>query len=173
MVSDSLFYQESKTNRLSVREDSVEIRSNISWTSSLRSIFKNKYGYDVRMYLPSSCLRTTMSISKAPHLELSNVFWTPDRGIGYLNDFRRALTEGYRQYLQALRKWVNTHLHLQTSYQGSYDLPMDMEFNVPEVNAPECESLQFQNNVDGYRQFVGPADLAGKRVITNELGGQF
>lgn len=114
-----------------------------------------------------------MSISKAPHLELSNVFWTPDRGIGYLNDFRRALTEGYRQYLQALRKWVNTNLHLQTSYQGSYDLPMDMEFNVPEVNAPECESLQFQNNVDGYRQFVGPADLAGKRVISNELGGQF
>lgn len=98
---------------------------------------------------------------------------TPDQGIGYLNDFRGALTEGYRQYLEALRKWANTHLNLQTSYQVSYNLPMDMESNNPEVNAPECESLQFQNNVDGYRQFVGPADLAGKSVISNEMGGQF
>lgn len=98
---------------------------------------------------------------------------TPDQGIGYLNDFRGALTEGYRQYLEALRKWANTRLNLQTSYQVSYNLPMDMESNIPEVNAPECESLQFQNNVDGYRQFVSPVDLAGKRVISNEMGGQF
>jgi hypothetical protein len=37
-------------------------------------------------------------------------------------------------------------------------------------NAPECESLQFQNSIDGYRQFTGPANLAGKRVISNEMG---
>jgi hypothetical protein len=38
------------------------------------------------------------------------------------------------------------------------------------VNAPECEALGFNNLVDGYRQYVGPANLAGKRIISSELG---
>lgn len=47
---------------------------------------------------------------------------------------------------------------------------MDMEANIPFVNAPECESLGFANSVDAYRQFSGPAVLAGKRVVSNEMG---
>ena len=38
------------------------------------------------------------------------------------------------------------------------------------VDAPECEALGFNNLIDGYRQYVGPANLAGKRVISSELG---
>jgi hypothetical protein len=49
---------------------------------------------------------------------------------------------------------------------------MDMLANVPAVNAPECESLGFNHVVDAYRQFAGPANLAGKRVISSELGAQ-
>jgi hypothetical protein len=95
---------------------------------------------------------------------------TPDQGLGYLNDFRGALVEGYRDYLEGLTNWVNKELNLQMSAQVSYNLPMDMEANIPFVNAPECESLQFESNIDGYRQFAGPANLAGKRVISNEMG---
>jgi hypothetical protein len=95
---------------------------------------------------------------------------TPGHGLGYVNDFRGALVEGYRHYLQELTSWVTSKLNLQMSAQVSYNLPMDMEANVPFVNAPECESLQFADNVDGYRQFSGPANLAGKRVISNEMG---
>ncbi len=36
------------------------------------------------------------------------------------------------------------------------------------VNAPEAESLAFFNNIDGYRQYTGPANIAGKRVISTE-----
>lgn len=50
---------------------------------------------------------------------------------------------------------------------------MDMLANVPYVNAPECETLAFFANVDGYRQFAGPANLAGKRIISTESGAQF
>ncbi|KAI7973218.1 hypothetical protein EIK77_004495 [Talaromyces pinophilus] len=42
--------------------------------------------------------------------------------------------------------------------------------DIPLVDAPECESLGFADNVDLYRQFSGPAHLAGKTVISNEMG---
>lgn len=47
---------------------------------------------------------------------------------------------------------------------------MDMLANIPLVNAPECETLAFSHNIDGYRQFAGPANLAGKRIISSECG---
>lgn len=59
---------------------------------------------------------------------------------------------------------------IQFSSQVSYNLLMDMLSSVPHVNAPEDETLGFSNNLDAYRQFSGPANLAGKRVISNEGG---
>lgn len=47
---------------------------------------------------------------------------------------------------------------------------MDMQAAIPVVDAPETESLSFKDNIDAYRGFVGPANLAGKRVISNEMG---
>lgn len=47
---------------------------------------------------------------------------------------------------------------------------MDMLASIPLVNAPECETLGFGHNIDAYRQFAGPANLAGKRVISSETG---
>lgn len=49
---------------------------------------------------------------------------------------------------------------------------VDMLANVPFVDVPECESLGFDHVIDAYRQFSGPANLAGKRVISSELGAQ-
>ena len=63
-------------------------------------------------------------------------------------------------------------LKSQFSAQVVYNLPMDMLANIPDVNAPECESLGFSHVIDAYRQFSGPANLAGKRVISSELGAQ-
>lgn len=42
--------------------------------------------------------------------------------------------------------------------------------NIPVVDAPECESLDFSDLIDGYRQYAGPANLAGKRVVSSECG---
>jgi len=68
--------------------------------------------------------------------------------------------------------WTTKALQSQYSAQVVYNLPMDMLANVPHVNAPECESLGFGHLIDGYRQYAGPANLAGKRIISSELGAQ-
>lgn len=90
---------------------------------------------------------------------------TSDLGQSYVNDYREALSIGYREYLQALTTWMTSRLDLEMSSQVLYNLPGDMEAAVPLVNAPECESLGFKDSVDAYRQFSGPAVLPGKRVF--------
>ncbi|GKZ63273.1 hypothetical protein AnigIFM49718_011343 [Aspergillus niger] len=98
------------------------------------------------------------------------VLETSEEGVRYVNDFREAAMERYSQYLQRLKERATTDLNLQMSAQPAYNLPMDMESTVPVVNAPKCESLGVMDNVDGYRQFSGPAVLAGKRIVSNEMG---
>ncbi|KAL4894986.1 hypothetical protein BDV59DRAFT_200244 [Aspergillus ambiguus] len=151
-------------------EDSMEITSNISWTPSLPDIFLKKYGYSVKPYLPLIMYNNNnINIQSGAPGTMRCILDTPDQGSGYVNDFRGALLEGYRAYIDAYRKWAN-EMSLQTSFQVSYNMPLDALANVPFVDAPECESLQFSDNVDGYRQFSGPAILTGKRVISNEMG---
>lgn len=72
-------------------------------------------------------------------------------------------------YLNTLPEWSNG-LGVQFSSQVEYNLPMDMLANIPLVNGPECETLGFNHSIDGYRQFSGPANLAGKRIISSEAG---
>ena len=42
--------------------------------------------------------------------------------------------------------------------------------NVPIVDAPETESLDFSDLIDGYRQYSGPANLARRRIVSSECG---
>lgn len=86
-----------------------------------------------------------------------------------MNDFRATLVAGYQEYIETLTAWLH-QLGVQLSVQPAYGLPMDMQAAIPFVDAPECESLTFLDLIDSYRQFVGPANLAEKRVISNELG---
>jgi hypothetical protein len=143
----------------------------MSWTPSLPELFVAKHGYDLTTFLPLVMFGNNNMIQTSPGL-IECVLDTPDHGEGFVNDYRDTLVLGYRQYLETLTAWTNSELGIQMSAQVSYNLPMDMEANVPFVNAPECESLQFGNNVDGYRQFVGPSALAGKRVVSNEMGAE-
>lgn len=94
---------------------------------------------------------------------------TEDQGVQYVNDFRATLVAGYQEYIETLTAWLH-QLGIQLSVQPAYGLPMDMQASIPFVDAPECESLTFLDLIDSYRQFVGPANLAKKQVISNELG---
>lgn len=42
--------------------------------------------------------------------------------------------------------------------------------NIPRVNAPETETLTFNDNIDAYRYYAGPAGLAGDPVVSSEAG---
>ncbi|KAF3389216.1 hypothetical protein F1880_004296 [Penicillium rolfsii] len=156
-------------------EDSIELKSNTSWTPGLLENFEKKLGYSLKPYLPVVNFGTlwpdnNINIQKLQPGPVQSILNTPDLGAGYINDFRSVLEDGYREYLQTLTDWAHNELHIEFSAQVSYNLPMDMEVNIPVVDVPECESLQFGDNIDGYRQFSGPALLAGRKVISNEMG---
>lgn len=152
-------------------EDSVEISSNVSWSKSLAARFHRVNGYRIEPFLP---LLTFEQNNLATQPESPGPFQcfldSPDQGAGYVNDFHAALVDGYREYLESLTNWTNTALKTQFSAQTAYNLPLDMLATVPSVDAPECESLAFADTIDFYRQFSGPANLAGRRVISNEMG---
>ncbi|KAF4443320.1 hypothetical protein FALBO_17268 [Fusarium albosuccineum] len=66
--------------------------------------------------------------------------------------------------------WVHEELGVELSVQPAYGSAMDTLATVPLVDAPECESLTFEDSIDSYRSFAGPARLTGKRVVSNEMG---
>lgn len=151
-------------------EDSLEIKSNISWTPSLPEKFEKMHGYSLAKYLPL-VMYGNNNPGEQPSYPgaMKCVLGSEDGGAGFVNDFRETLAQGYGEYLSALTKWLEG-LGLQYSAQVSYNFPLDMETNIDRVNAPECESLAFNNNIDGYRQFSGAANVAQKSVISNEMG---
>lgn len=152
-------------------EDSIEVIANTTWSPSLPERFEKRFGYSLLPYLPLLAWghnNIAMQVKDPGHIKV--VLDTGHAGAGYINDFRVILTEGYGDYLQTLRNWANDRLGLQFSTQPSYGFPQDMAVSVPIPDAPECESLSFHDSIDAYRQFAGPAQLAGKNIISNEVG---
>ena len=79
------------------------------------------------------------------------------------------MTSLNRDYLDGLTAFAQS-LGIQSSAQVGYNFQLDMLANIPRVNAPETETLGFNHNIDSYRYFVGPAGLAGKRIVSSEAG---
>jgi hypothetical protein len=174
-------------------EDSMEFGNSILvwWTPGLIDAFEKARGYSIRKYLPLIYYPNAQSDAPlaSPHWYLTD---EGDAGQAHVDDYRQTvsaehhpskclvrqltatsqLTELNKIYLETLTNWTKESLDSQYSAQVVYNLPMDMLANVPAVNAPECESLGFNHVIDAYRQFAGPANLAGKRVISSELGAQ-
>ena len=86
------------------------------------------------------------------------------------------MTDLNKQYLEGLTDFAAS-LGLGSNTQVGYNLPIDMLSAIPSVSAPETESLGFDAldgaGIDGYLQFSGPADLAGKKIISLEAGSVF
>ncbi|KAK4555453.1 hypothetical protein LTR86_007205 [Recurvomyces mirabilis] len=156
-----------------VWEDSQEFGAGtlIWWTPNLLRSFAAQRGYDLTKYLP--LIYRVNNEAPAP-LASPDHYYTDesDQGQRYINDYWQTLTDLNQIYLDAFTNWSTSSLQCQYSAQVVYNLPMDMLANVPHVNAPECESLGFNHLIDGYRQYSGPTNLAGKRVISSELGAQ-
>lgn len=133
-------------------------------------MFKAQHGYDIEKFLPLLMWGNNNIILQlnAPG-QVRAVLNTPDGGQGYINDFRKTLSHGYSEYLNTLSAWAH-ELGVGLSAQPSYNMPMNVADSIPLVDLPETESLQFADNIDGYRQFTGIAALAGKNVISNEMG---
>ncbi|KAL1595935.1 hypothetical protein SLS60_009625 [Paraconiothyrium brasiliense] len=149
-------------------EDSVEIQANVYWTQNLSSIFQDQHRYSINKWLPILFHRNGKYKQSNPGVWY--VTDEPDYGNAHIADYRATLASQYQIYESAVKKWLNEYLGLQFSAQLSYNLPMDMLANIPTVDAPETESLDFSDLIDGYRQYSGPANLARRRVISSECG---
>lgn len=149
-------------------EDSIEIASTVYWTRNLSTNFLQDHGYDISKWLPILFHRNGKSSNPNP-----SVWWVtdePDRGNNHIADYRSTLAGLYCEYLTSLNDWARDYLGLGFSAQISYNLPMDMLANIPFVSTPETESLDFSDLIDGYRQYSGPAYLAGHKIVSSECG---
>ncbi|KAI9150559.1 putative beta-glucuronidase [Paramyrothecium foliicola] len=139
-------------------EDSIEIRQKARWTKGFLERFKDDHKYELQRFLPVAALGYNTDQ------------W--DEGERYRMDYRSSVANAYGEFLQEWTRWANERLNVQYSHQVSYGMWMDMLQNIPKVNAPETESLIYESIVDKYRQYTGPANLAGKRIISIELGAE-
>ncbi|KAL1865931.1 hypothetical protein VTK73DRAFT_4993 [Phialemonium thermophilum] len=149
-------------------EDSVEIQSNIYWTKDFLDIFQKEHGYSIARWLPLLFHRNGNGRNSA-----YPVWWItdePDNGTSHIADYRTTLGKQYDDYISTLNAWVKSRLGLHFSAQVAYQLPMDMMPNIPSVDIPECETLDFEDLIDGYRLYSGPATLGNRNIISSECG---
>ncbi|KAJ0426813.1 hypothetical protein BJY00DRAFT_306805 [Aspergillus carlsbadensis] len=152
-------------------EDSLEVASNISWSQSIPGRFKCKFGISINPFLPLFAFKQNNAILQpASPGKFECTLDNREEMERRLNQFHQVLGEGYAEYLDALRRWLRERLGKDLSVQPAYNFPVDMLAAIPHVDIPECESFGFQDNIDLYRRFVGPAQLTGKRIISNEMG---
>ncbi|KAK2762365.1 secreted protein [Colletotrichum kahawae] len=153
-----------------VWEDSMEMQAALPWTDGLASRFESLHGYSITKYLPILFHATN---AWGGYLPPYNVTYTLGEyatdGGPYVQDYKSALTPGYLEYLEHYNTWASTK-GLKLSTQPAYNMPVDMTQAVPHVQVPELESLGFSESINEYRQFTGAAHLAGRNVISTELG---
>ncbi|EFX01772.1 secreted protein [Grosmannia clavigera kw1407] len=147
-------------------EDSVEIDPRIYWTPDLPIAFRQRRGYSIVPFFPILFHGNSLT----EHFESWFVTDEEDAGQSHVADYRTTLTEGYMEYLEALDRWANESLGIQWSSQVGYNMAVDMQTAIPKIAVPECEDLAFDESIDGYRQFSAPANMAGKPVISAEVG---
>lgn len=149
----------------------MEIFSNMSWTPGLPERFLADHGYEIHPFLPLLMWGNNNLVMQATNPGRVRVkLDTADGGIGHINAYRETLQHCYTEYLSTLSSWTHSRLGLAMSAQPAYNLPMDTLASVPFVDVPECESLGWEDKIDGYRKFTGPTAMTGQRIVSNEMG---
>ncbi|KAH8647380.1 hypothetical protein BX600DRAFT_390073 [Xylariales sp. PMI_506] len=149
-------------------EDSVEIQSYTYWTPHLPDIFEQDHGYPLGKYaFLLSGNEGDQAVANGPATFITD---DADQGFPFVADYRSTMSRLLTTYLANLTAWSNEYLGLKFSQQVGYNLPVDMLEAIPTVDVPETETLSFSNIIDGFRQYCGPANLAGKPIISIELG---
>ncbi|KAL0264982.1 hypothetical protein SLS55_000938 [Diplodia seriata] len=147
----------------------MELVSSLWWTPELQSMFNESRGYDITLCLPY--LITAANYWNGAVLPYGEGFVAENATFGAKcnEDYRTTLNEGYQEYLAAYVNWSHG-LGVEYSAQPAYNLPLNMLDDISILDAPEGESLGFNNIIDTYRQFSGPAHLSGISVISSECG---
>ncbi|KAH0429215.1 hypothetical protein CcaCcLH18_08567 [Colletotrichum camelliae] len=151
-------------------EDSMEMDTALWWTHDFADSFRTQRGYDIATCLPFLIQRE--SYWAAQNLPYGESFLSQDNNtlVSRCNDdYRRTLQHGYEEYIRATSEWAH-EWGLEYSNQPAYNLPLNMLDSIPLVNAPEGESLGFNDSPSLYRHLSGPAHMALNSVISSEAG---
>ncbi|KAI8298352.1 hypothetical protein K4K59_002862 [Colletotrichum sp. SAR11_240] len=140
------------------------------WTHDFADSFRTQRGYDVATCLPFLIQRE--NYWAAQNLPYGESFPSQDNNtlVSRCNDdYRLTLQHGYEKYIRATSEWA-LERGLEYSNQPAYNLPLNMLDSIPLVNAPEGESLGFNDSPCLYRHLSGPAHMARNSVISSEAG---
>ncbi|KAK2728329.1 hypothetical protein CKAH01_11126, partial [Colletotrichum kahawae] len=151
-------------------EDSMEMDTALWWTHDFADSFRTQRGYDIATCLPFLIQRE--NYWAAQNLPYGESFLSQDNntlGSRCNDDYRLALQHGYEEYIRATSEWAHEG-GLEYSNQSAYNLPLNMLDSIPLVNAPEGESLGFNDSPSLYRHLSGPAHMALNSVISSEAG---
>ncbi|KAI1365582.1 hypothetical protein F5Y08DRAFT_352691 [Xylaria arbuscula] len=151
-------------------EDSVEIPADTYWTPDLLSTFEQQHGYSLAKHLPLLSGNEGSQTEGGGPIQITSD--AQGHGPDVVADYRSTMGSLVVDYLQGMEDRVHK-LGLQFRHQVGYNLPVDMLQLIPQVDIPETETLAFANDVDRFRQYCGAANLAGKSLISIELGADY
>ncbi|KAK7452589.1 hypothetical protein CaCOL14_004502 [Colletotrichum acutatum] len=151
-------------------EDSMEMDTALWWTHNFADAFRAQRGYDITSCLPFLIQRE--NYWAAQNLPYGESFLSQSNStlVSRCNDdYRLTLQAGYEDYIRATSEWARKR-GLEYSNQPAYNLPLNMLDSIPLVNAPEGESLGFDDSPSLYRHLSGPAHMARNPVVSSEAG---
>lgn len=152
-------------------EDSMEILASLYWTPDFLARFEQEMGYSLVKYMP--LLYNPKNTWNGGILAYPELYqygeYTADNTSVHDLDYRTVLTSGYQDYIDHFEEWSHAR-GVEYSDQPAYNLPLEMLRVIPSVDAPEGESLGFEDSVTSYRQLSGPAHISGRNVVSSEMG---
>ncbi|OHF01555.1 hypothetical protein CORC01_03045 [Colletotrichum orchidophilum] len=150
-------------------EDSMEMDTALWWTHNFAHTFRSQRGYNIAPCLPFLIQRE--NYWAAQNVPYGESFYSQNTTLASRcnDDYRLTLQHGYEEYICATSEWAFER-GLEYSNQPAYNLPLNMLDSIPFVNAPEGESLGFDDSPSLYRHLSGPAHMALNPVISSEAG---
>jgi len=157
-------------------EDSLELMGSPMWTPDLLDEFRARRGYDLPAKMPVLVNRFYTNLFSQP-AEGDVRFGFADGSDRLIaNDFNELLDTLYQEYhLKPIKKWVNEKgmAYRAQAYNGQETGHHDTIQNAGMIDVIEGESLAMMEIHDGYDSFrylAGGAHIAGKQIISDELG---
>ncbi|MGI8332409.1 glycosyl hydrolase [Actinomadura scrupuli] len=140
-------------------EDSIELETKgINWTPGLPAEFEKRIGYSLMPYLPA-VVKQGGNLVYAFEANLTKQI---------RRDLSKTLTQLINEnHFTRLKTWAHS-IGLDLRAQP-YGLETDAISSAAILDIPEGESIGFKN-LDDFRCLAGARDMAGRRLLSEELG---
>ncbi len=149
--------------------DSLEYVVTLEWTPGFETFFKEKYGYDLRPFLPViGEHEQVLSVPEVPGYRFEN----PEISEMVNREFMEALTFCYcENHLRGLEEMAESY-GKTIRYQVAYNKPLEEEISAFYPGIPENEALG-RPAIDGMKDMAAAAHLGRKKRYSFECAAEF